>query len=473
MNVFLSQMAFWLLAGAVLISPWLFGAWEMWWFWPFACLIFLSTAAFSLRLVLGAVSSKSGIAGAEQERNPARLVVLLLFVVFLCYACVRFLGANVFLDAERSFLLFLTPFLVGIQVVHGFTARQRRLLFMMVLADLFLLGLYGLVNHRLTGSASVLWREGHEQYLRENRATGSYFCPDHFSGIMELALSLGLSLLVTRRVRWTWKLCGGAISAVAVAGVLLSKSRGGGLTLAVIAVVILAWGFRRYRASVRTWWRLSLACAMAIAVLLLAGLGGSYTARFTAFFKKEPVGHPAAATIVGRTWDAARLSTRGRMIAGALRAWRTAPVFGIGPGMHQILWPHFSATSDGDADLGVWPSQTNPKIHSYEVHSDWVQLLEEYGIVGLVLFALPVGAAAWLLHSACWRETRKKGGRRFVVTDGTRHAIALGAFTACAAMAFHSLGDFNLQMPATTWLLASIASLGLFHATETEPSRPS
>jgi hypothetical protein len=26
-------------------------------------------------------------------------------------------------------------------------------------------------------------------------------------------------------------------------------------------------------------------------------------------------------------------------------------------------------------------------------------------------------------------------------------------------MAFHSLGDFNLQMPATTWILAAIISV--------------
>jgi len=32
---------------------------------------------------------------------------------------------------------------------------------------------------------------------------------------------------------------------------------------------------------------------------------------------------------------------------------------------------------------------------------------------------------------------------------------------ALIAMAFHSLGDFNLQMPATTWMLAALVSLPL------------
>lgn len=471
MDPFLCSLSFVFLTVAVLVSPWFFAAWEMWWFWPFAVLLFLSAAAFALRLVLRAFSRRDDLSVPAGGNNPGRLGVLLLYALFLVYVGARCLGAGVYLDAERSLLLFLTPFLIGIQVVYGFTTRQRRRLFTLVLVDLCLLGIYGLVNHRLTGNTLVLWREGYEQYFRDNRATGSYFCPNHFAGIMELALSIGLALLVTRRVPWMWKLWGGGAAMIGGAGILLSKSRGGGLSAVLVAFVILIWGFRRYRSSVRTWWRLSLACAMAIGLVLLAGVGSDYTERFSAFFEKGPDADRTPP--VTKVWRAVRRSVRGQMYAGALRAWQTAPVFGIGPGMHQILWPHFAAASDGDRDLGIWPSEVSTKIHSYEVHNDWLQLLEEYGIVGFLLFMLPAAAAAWLLHLACWRETRRKGNRRFLVTDGTRHAVVLGAFASLAAIAFHSLGDFNLQMPATVWLFASILSLGLFHATEQEEPRTS
>lgn len=468
MDPFLCSLAFVFLTTAVLVSPWFFAAWEMWWFWPFAVLIFLSAAAFALRLVIRTLLRRNDASVAAEGNNRGRLGVLILYCLFLLYVGGRCLTAEVFLDAERSLLLFLTPLLIGIQVVYGFTTRQRRLMFVLLLADLSLLGLYGYINHRLTANTLVLWRQGYPQYYVANRMTGSYFCPNHFAGIMELALSLGLALLVTRRVEWKWKLWGGALSALAGTGIMLSKSRGGQLSAIVIVAVILTWGFRRYRASVRTWWRLSLACAMATGVLYLAGSGSKYTSRFADFFERPSVNGQSAQTVTGKLWTAARYSPRGRMISGALRAWQTAPAFGIGPGMHQVLWPHFSAGPDGDRDLGIWPSETNPRIHSYEVHSDWVQLLEEYGIVGFLLFAFPAIAAAWLFHLACWRETRRRGKSRFLVTDGTRHAIVLGAFAAFAAMAFHSLGDFNLQMPATVWLFASVLSLGLFHATEAE-----
>ena len=42
-----------------------------------------------------------------------------------------------------------------------------------------------------------------------------------------------------------------------------------------------------------------------------------------------------------------------------------------------------------------------------------------------------------------------------VVGDGEWAMLGL------VAMGFHSLGDFNLQMPGTTWLLAGIIGLGL------------
>ena len=76
------------------------------------------------------------------------------------------------------------------------------------------------------------------------------------------------------------------------------------------------------------------------------------------------------------------------MIGGAIRAWQAAPVWGVGAGMHQNIWPHVAASGDGDRGKGIWPTLVNDKFHSYEVHSDWIQLLEEYGLVGLILFLI-------------------------------------------------------------------------------------
>ena len=40
----------------------------------------------------------------------------------------------------------------------------------------------------------------------------------------------------------------------------------------------------------------------------------------------------------------------------------------------------------------------------------------------------------------------------------------LPAILAIVAMSFHSLGDFNLQMPATTWIFGAMLALPLGEA---------
>ena len=434
----------------VLLGPWLFGAWEMWWFWAFTVSVFLSALCLGLRLLLapgGAGQFPTGETPRTAFRKGA--VVAALYLVFLAYAVIRFLQADVRMDAERSLLLHVTPLLLGLQVLCGLEPRQQHRLRWLLIANLALLGLYGIVNHVLTGSQLVLWAEGYAKYLADGRGSGSYFCPDHFSGAMELALALGLGLALTRKEDARRRGAGGVLCLIALAGILISKSRGGGLTVVVILAATLIWGFMRWPSRKRGWSRLAAAAAVAIVLVIFWNAGTGYVDRFTAYFRVKQVAGQSRRERVNLVYAEMLRTSRGRMIGAGLRAWRDAPVFGIGPGMHQHLWPHYAASSDGDRERGVWPSLPNHDFHSYEVHSDWVQLLEEYGIVGLILFLLP--AAAFFI---------------ILVRSTEYSAPLLGGILAFLAMAFHSLGDFNLQMPGTTWMLAAILALAMSDVTQ-------
>ena len=129
--------------------------------------------------------------------------------------------------------------------------------------------------------------------------------------------------------------------------------------------------------------------------------------------------------------------------------------------MHQNLWPHFAASADGDKDAGIRPTFTNHKFHSYEVHSDWLQLLEEYGILGFILFLMPFFALSATLFLMVHKSGTKRRHERLQRGSPIRHATLLGSALALVCMAFHSLGDFNLQIPAIGWGLGSIIALGL------------
>jgi O-antigen ligase len=430
---------------AALVGPWFFGAWEMWWFWPFVAVIGVAVAFTGVRLALFGPRVMAAV-------KPRVWIVLLSLVPFLVYAVIRSSMAEVAMDAQRSVLLHVTGVAVAGIVVLGIDARQRRMLFWLLFADLLLIGVYGLVNHLVWGSANVLWAPRYEQYA--GRATGPYFCPDHFSGAMELLLCLAIGIAAQRRQDRRVLGLVAVAAVVAVIGVVLSQSRGGGLTVIVLLGAAMIWAVAQWSRAVRWNVRLIVAAAALLLVLGLWEMGGGYVRRFSSYSGWRGGGQGELLQQLGRT-------CRGRMYAGAWRAWRSAPWFGIGPGMHQHLWPHFAASPDGDREEGVWPTLVNTQFHSYEVHSDWLQLLEEYGVVGFGLFLVPCVVLLWTLSSRVFSDGRAWDAELARRVDVLTFSVGVSGCLALVALGFHSLGDFNLQMPGTVWMLAVILAIPL------------
>jgi len=443
------------LAVAVCMGPWFFGAWEMWWFWPFFSVIGVAMLAGGLRLAL------DGFRGKEGSGLSDAALIAGLAVPFLLYAAIRaFAEPVVWMDAERMVLLHLSGVLVAALTVFTLAPAPRRVLFGMLFASLTLMGLYGVINHGFFESRHVLWEPRYEQYA--GRATGPYFCPDHFAGAMELLFCMSAGVLLDRSrrgaaVRWIAVLA----AVLAFTGVLLSKSRGAGMTLVVVCGCILAWGFMQWPRGVRWHWRMITVALVLLVSITALMVHPDYLQRFTTYGGLHQAGKDSDRALIEDVVYKLKHTSRGRMFGGAWRAWETAPWVGIGPGMHQHLWPRFAATADGDREQGVWPTLVNDDFHSYEVHNDWLQLLEEFGIVGMLLFLLPLAA----LVRALWRRMRREQvywhHADGVGSGDGRYAYVLSGWLALAAMSFHSLGDFNLQMPGTVWMLALLLGLGL------------
>ncbi len=89
------------------------------------------------------------------------------------------------------------------------------------------------------------------------------------------------------------------------------------------------------------------------------------------------------------------------------------------------------------------------------VHNDYLQLLSEYGMVGVAAF-LPF----FLLHlRRGWITARRLGPRRIAVSHqlpSNAMALNLGALGALAAYTVHSFFDFNLHIPANVLLMAFV-----------------
>ena len=327
-----------------------------------------------------------------------------------------------------------------------------RTLYVVVVGNLFCLGSYGIINHWITGSSKVLWVvSDYTQYA--GRASGAYFCPDHYSGLMELLLALALGLLLAPEIagrreknsRWP-KCLAGLTVPLSLYGIWLSQSRSGGLiALAMIGASLLLWT-SSFRSHIRWSMRLGAFAAVVAGLIMLWLSNSTYVMRFKELLPVDQSGSSSLNTAHEHMRDRIKGNIRYNIYSAALRAWRDiSPWFGIGPGMHQHLWFHYAASPDGDRAQGIWPTRPNSDTHAHQVHSDWLQLLEEYGIVGVTIFLI------WMLSMLVLLT----GGFR----AGVAPAMALGAIMCFACMGLHSLVDFNLQIPATVWLFSAIVAI--------------
>ena len=438
----ISNFSIVLVSIAIVVGPWMFGAWETWWFWPFAVCIFLSGGSFAFRWFDGKhLVREAGWRGSEMLK-----VAVLGFLVLILYAAVRMLQAEVHTTAERSFLLMLTPFVIALVLGLGASASQLRGLYKVIWVNLVVIGVYGIVNHWACGDRYVLWRAGYENYYRTQRMTGCYFCPDHFSGAMELLLCMALGALGARSVTPRWRLMAAASAVISLYAILMSQSRGGALTVIVVVLAFLGLGLCEWRPRMRWITRGGLAVAAAAALAALVLGNASVVERMRVY-----------------PWRHLERDSRYQMSAAAVRAWSETPstrLFGIGPGMHQNLWFHYAASRDGDRATGTWPRFRNIKTHSHEVHNDWIQLLEEYGVVGFVLFLVAAFALVALLLRDYAAQARARRRADWSDGGGEDFCILLASLLIVVAIAFHSLGDFNLQIPGTNWMFAGILSIG-------------
>lgn len=443
------------------VSPWFFGAWETWWFWPFVVLLAFSAVLAGSKLLLGGcVLSK-----------PVR-TALFLYIPFLVYVLLRWwLGTAVYLDAERKFILYLSGAWIAILVAGFLKVQHIRFLFWLLYGSLFFMSVYGILNHIFTGSRLVLWAPRYEQYA--GRATGPYFCPDHFAGAMEIFICMGLALVLDRSRFFYSRLLGVVACGLGTVGALMSLSRGAGMTLLVISLLVVVLGFFQWPLPVRNWWRLTCFSGAVFILLCAFVIARPYRERFVSYGGLHQVSATESehGNVYSEILDRLRRTSRGRMYVGAWRAWQSAPWLGTGLGMHRHLWPAFADSGDGNRDTGQWPTLINDNFHSYEVHSDWLELLQELGVVGFVLFSIALCGVARLLLLSCrdisvdWQQNELD----YAFAPPNRgYSLILSSLFVMGAMAFHSLGDFNLQMPGTVWMVGLAVGWGLHAASRLE-----
>lgn len=270
--------------------------------------------------------------------------------------------------------------------------------------------------------------------------SGTYVNRNHYAGLLELALPLTLTAAIAlwsgsgSRVRGrhhrghqrSERSLGSALQAGALllaaacllAGVVTSLSRMGFMTTLVsVATVSMGWLLARRQQGARQTWLWSIPLILPLAIVLLIATNG----------------------MVLRFADSANsgdISADGR-----LQIWRETmrlisayPWTGAGLGTFEhALYPFRVALSTSAVDYA---------------HNDYLQILAELGIVGLVLTLSLAAVIAWRAATAAFRR-------------GPSSWLGMGVLASLLALALHSLVDFNLYVPANALALAWLAGVAV------------
>lgn len=528
------KLAFFCVCGVAILGPWAFSAWEMWWFWPIALLLFAGVLFAGVGSIIEMIINSSyGDTAPEVGYfifGKRKLVMLISIIPFIAYAIVRFVFHTdtqhqfVYMDGERSLLLFITPVLLAVTMLLVCTRKRLVWLCFAILINMFLVAIYSIINHYVTNDTLVLWFEVPRSMWYGGRATGVFFCPNHLSAFMNFGILFTVALLLTPRkkgvdlkqVLWLNILAATVLPFLLWANVL-TLSRGGMASLFVALVVGLSiFGF----SNVKPLKRIGIILGVIISAVLLLVLIFSTENIVHERCKKH--GFYRLMTEESEQSFGERLHEtfwygfdRGWYIGSALRAWESNPVWGIGPGQHSSRWGEFAATPDGTREPFKAPKMRNDGYHLYEVHSDWTQLLEEYGIVGVVLFIIPmltifgglINAKRQALKDLRTHSESHSTRRKYIdentsieahhkanddslaenIDEATldnneehhhkhhrKHrkteygfatlttpaefkiaaALPLAALLMCICMIFHSIGDFSFQIPTIVWTFA-------------------
>jgi O-antigen ligase len=259
------------------------------------------------------------------------------------------------------------------------------------------------------------------------RASGFYVCPNHYAGLLEMLAVMAAAVGCWGRVGVKTRLVLLYFSLLLIAGVAISGSRGGYVSIAFAFMTLVALSILVVRA-VRPQ-RTLLIGGIAVAITVVLGVAG------VGLMKKNPLLSNRVGTIVDpsnmrlQLWDA------------ALKQYHTQPATGTGAGTYLYLGRLYR----------------DPRVVTDPVwvHNDYYHLLAEYGYLGAIGFALFLGCHLWQGGLGLRRIIQKRLVETHEISSNAL-ALNVGALAAIAAMVAHSVVDFNAHIPGNTLVLAAL-----------------
>jgi O-antigen ligase len=342
-------------------------------------------------------------------------------LAFALYAVGRYLKADIEYVARQELiwiLVYAFLFFAIINNLHGQESIQIISFTMIFLA--MAISFYAIYQF-LTDSNRV-W-----SFISpyKHRGSGTYICPNHLAGFLELLLPLGLAYMLTSRLKPLAKVLLGYAALVMVAGIAVSVSRASwvstALALGFFFAVLLNHRTHRIPALV-------LLLVLVIGAIVVIPRSEHLQTRF-----KQLVNN-------GKVDDDMRFA----LWTPAVKLWQENVWFGVGPAHFDYRFAEYR------------PEQV--QMRPDRAHNDILNTLVDYGLVGALLVA-----AAWALLGIgvvkTWSFVRGSAGDLGGKRNSTKFAFVLGASAGLLALLLHSTIDFNFHIPANAILAVALMAL--------------
>ena len=378
-------------------------------------------------LAVAALLTAVPVIRTNQRANGAALISALLFAIIIGvrnrFSEVEYIGRLQFFILAGCLLIYLLFSLVLTKPGD----RNRFFLFLGVLALLQIVP--ALIQFTQKNQWMPLsWAQRLD--APSWRASGFFICPNHFAGFLEVMALIATSYAIWGRITIASRILCGYAALLCIGGVAISGSRGGYLSLTFGIVVLIVLTFIARLRLKKEHFLLAAIIATVVLITLLAGI------LFLVFQS------PHLAERVAQINDPE--NCRLLLWAAAIQQFHLSPIWGTGGFSYLYFGRLFR-----DATI------QNDPIH---VHNDYLQLLADYGLVGLSLFAVFLTAHLSAGINA-FRRLSASSSRHFIELQSDRLALNIGALSAVAAYLVHSVVDFNMQLPLNAFMMSAILAV--------------
>lgn len=344
--------------------------------------------------------------------------------VFLLYAVLRYHSATVEYSARGELLrvaLYAVVFFVVLNNLNRHASANWVVGTMLAVATFA--AMYGI--YQVLSKSSLVWN-----YVRwegyAGRGSGTYICPNHLAGLLELALPLGLAYLLAGRLSHLARILIGYAVLVIMAGLAATESRGAWMATAVALLGFFAVLLSQRGQRIPALLLLLLLVGVAAWSVVQAGNSSDRV--------QQMLGQ-------GNLEDA-----RMHIWPAAVKIWQANFWWGAGPAHFDHLFriyrdPHVQARAE-------------------RAHNDYLNTLADWGVVGAALVAIALVLLFWGVCRV-WRHVQREGDD-LRSRQSNRMAFVLGATTGLVALLLHGLTDFNFHIPANA--LAALALMALLTA---------